>query len=158
MTDSGADAVRSSLHARFLPRRARAVAVVLGLLVVITMVVLAVILPNTGAVAFHAYDRALTVGTGLLIGFVLWRYSRISAVPDEQGLVVRNLIYTTRLSWPQIVSVQFGGGAPWARLDLADGESLPVMAVQRADGPRAEQEARRLATLVALHSPTSRND
>ena len=37
-------------------------------------------------------------------------------------------------------------------LDLADTEQLAVMAVQRADGAFARQEAERLAALVQAHA------
>ena len=37
------------------------------------------------------------------------------------------------------------------QLDLADGETLGVMAVQRADGASADAEAARLAALAAAH-------
>ena len=52
----------------------------------------------------------------------------------------------------------FGGGEPWVTLDLADGDTLAVMAIQRADGEDAVAEARRLATLVDVHSRTDRDD
>ena len=71
---------------------------------------------------------------------------------------MQNLITGRSLEWAQIVAVRFGGGPPWLILDLDDGDSLPVMAVQRADGRAAEEQARRLATLVALHSRTERDD
>ena len=71
---------------------------------------------------------------------------------------MRNVVYTTRLEWAQIVAVRFGGGDPWVTLDLDDGEVLAVMAIQRADGDRGRAEARRLATLVAERSATARDD
>jgi hypothetical protein len=37
---------------------------------------------------------------------------------------------------------------PWVVLDLSDGGTLAVMAVQRADGERGMAEARRLQALV----------
>ncbi len=64
---------------------------------------------------------------------------------------MRNVIYTRRLAWPQIVSVRFGSGDAWVRLDLADGSTLAVMGIQRADGARGEAESRRLAALVQAH-------
>jgi hypothetical protein len=79
-------------------------------------------------------------------------------VPDATGIVVRNLLVTTHVDWAQIVSVRFGQGRAWVQLDLADGDTLAVMGVQRADGAFAEQEARRLATLVARRTATPRDD
>jgi PH (Pleckstrin Homology) domain-containing protein len=89
---------------------------------------------------------------------VLWRFARLAAIPADDALVVRNLSGDRRLEWAEIVTVRFGGGEPWVTLDLADGETLAVMAIQRADGADAVAEARRLATLVDLHSRTERDD
>lgn len=71
---------------------------------------------------------------------------------------MRNLVHRRRLAWAEIVSVRFGHGRPWVQLDLADGTTLAVMGIQRSDGALANREARRLATLVARHTATSRDD
>ena len=39
---------------------------------------------------------------------------------------------TGRLTWAQVLRVQFGDGAPWVTLDLDDTDQLAVMAIQRA--------------------------
>ena len=119
---------------------------------------LAAFLPDTGPVAFHWPDRLGIVLVAAAIACMLSRFARLEAVPGTSGLRVRNVLFTRRLAWAEIVAVQFGGGNPWAQLDLTDGDTLAVMAVQRADGERAVGEARRLATLVALHSRTERDD
>ena len=77
---------------------------------------------------------------------------------DEGGVTVTNLVVVRRLAWAEIISVRFGGGRPWVQLDLANGDTLAVMGIQRADGDYAAGEARRLATLVELFSRTSRDD
>ena len=48
----------------------------------------------------------------------------------------------------EVVGVQFGGGEPWVSLDLDDGDTLAVMAIQKADGDVSGREASRLAALV----------
>ena len=95
---------------------------------------------------------------GLLISGFCLREASVRARVDEQGVTVRNLVFTRRLEWAQIVSVRFGSGRAWVQLDLSDGDTLAVMGIQRADGAYAEAEARRLATLVAQHTATPRND
>ncbi|MGN8245557.1 PH domain-containing protein [Cellulomonas soli] len=147
----------ATLHAPFRPRLARAVT--LGLVVVLTglTAVLVAVLPQV-VPGITASDRAAFAGVGLLLVWFCWRQASVSARPDADGLTVRNLLVTRRLAWSQIVSVRFGQGRPWVQLDLDDGDTLAVMGVQRADGARAEQEARRLATLVALHTATPRDD
>jgi len=47
--------------------------------------------------------------------------------------------------------VRFSANDPWVRLDLADGGTIAVMGIQRADGERAMADARRLQDLVTRH-------
>ena len=64
---------------------------------------------------------------------------------------MRNLFLTRRLGWAQIVRMQFGGGAPWVSLDLTDTDTVPVMAIQKADGAHGRAMAGRLAALIEYH-------
>lgn len=107
--------------------------------------------PGADGIGYPVPDM---VGIGAVLAgclWLLWRHSAVQAVVTPQGLRVRNLIYTTDLTWPEIESVRFGGGRPWVQLDLANGHTLAVMAIQSADGAYSTQEARRLATLVVGH-------
>ncbi len=149
---------RADLHAAFRPRRARRVALTVAVAQAVVLVALAVVLPGTGVGAFQWYDRLGIVLVSAAIAWGLSRYVRVAAVPDESGLTVRNLLVARRLEWAQVVAVRFGDGDPWVTLDLDDGDTLAVLAVQRADGPFARDEARRLSTLVALHTRTERDD
>ena len=65
----------------------------------------------------------------------------VIATPSREGLTVRNLVLTRTLEWPEIIGIQFGGGEPWVSLDLLDGDTLAVMAIQKADGEVAGREA-----------------
>lgn len=145
---------RADLHRPVRPRVSLLVARAVAASVVVVLTVVAVVLPGEGREGFRLLDRLGVVAVGLAVAAVLWRFSSVVALPSEQGLHVRNLLVRRDLEWAQIVTVRFGGGAPWAVLDLADGDTLPVMAVQRSDGAYGEEQARRLATLVALHSVT----
>lgn len=127
----------------FRPRRGRAVAGTMGVLSLLVFVGLAVTLGGASGT-----DRVLIALVGLAIAAMCWRYATISAVPTREGLVVRNLMTTRRLTWPQVVAVQYGGGAPWVTLDLDDTDTVAVMAIQRADGSGSDAEASRLAALV----------
>jgi hypothetical protein len=144
------------LHGAFRPRRGRRTAVGLGLAQGVVFVSIALLGPAEAG--FRAFDRFGIIAVSAAIGTMLWRLARLALFADDAGLTVRNLGGDRRLEWAQVVTVRFGGGHPWVCLDLADGETLAVMAVQRADGAFAESEARRLATLVALHSQTERDD
>lgn len=139
------------LHAPFRPRWARRVSIVLAVLTAGGAVAVVILVPLTSKVAFTAGDA---VGTGLFalaLLWLFWRQGGVRAVPDESGLTVRNIIYTRTVEWAEIVTVTFGASTPWVQLDLSDGDSLAVMAIQRADGAHGRAEASRLATLVALH-------
>lgn len=142
----------------FRPRAARVVGIGLAVAVPAFMVALAVLLPRVAPARDSWGDRAGLLAFGLLVAWAVLRHAGVRAVPDREGLMVRNLLRTTRLSWAEVHSVRFGPDRPWVQLDLADGTTLAVMAVQQADGAHARREARRLATLVARHSVTERDD
>ena len=141
------------LTAPFRPRFARVVTIALAVLVVgsTVAIILAMSVLTTG-------DRLGFVLVGGLIVWFLWRQATVTAKVDDDGLTVRNLVFTRRLEWAEVVSVRFGSGRPWVQLDLSDGDTLAVMGIQRADGAFADTEARRLATLVAMHTATPRDD
>ncbi|ANS77607.1 putative membrane protein [Serinicoccus hydrothermalis] len=96
-------------------------------------------------------NRIFILLFGLVMGAFLWRYALIRAIPSPTGLTVVNLVLRRDLEWSQVASVTFADGAPWVVLELTDTEELAVMAIQRADGRRAKEEASRLAALVEHH-------
>ncbi|MDN5791395.1 MAG: PH domain-containing protein [Micrococcales bacterium] len=151
MSDADAPTEREkAAFAPFRPRRARAVALGVSLAAVVIFGVLALLLPGrAGGAIWGPADQVMFFGIGIVIALLAWRYAAISAIPSREGLVVRNLVLTRTLEWPEIVGVQFGGGEPWVQLDLDSLETLAVMAIQKADGPFAMREASRLAALVA---------
>ncbi|WP_242511438.1 PH domain-containing protein [Pengzhenrongella frigida] len=148
------DAARRALHAPFRPRLARVVALVLGVVVAVATPALVLTIPGE-------YGVPDLVGFALVGGAIVWfcwRQAGVRAQVDEHGIAVRNLMLSRRVEWAEVVSVRFGQGRPWVQLDLADGDTLAVMGIQRADGDFAAAEASRLATLVALHTRTAQND
>lgn len=131
----------------FRPRRARLVAVSVGFTSLVLFGGLAVALPSAGVP-----DRLAIAAFGLAIAWFMWRYASLAALPSADRLVVRNLLTTRSLEWAQVVEVHLVVGAPWVTLDLDDGDTLAVMAVQKADGEYGRAEAARLAALVAAHA------
>lgn len=142
----------ASDYAPFVATRGRAMA---WFFVIATIIVFALVafvfIPTGGVTGWTLLDKMMMFGLGLLIAAMLTRWAFVKAVPSEHGIVVRNLFLSRDVAWDEIVQVQFGGGKPWAVLDLTDTEQLGVMAIARSDGPRADAEAQRLATLVARH-------
>jgi hypothetical protein len=145
--------LRAGLHAPFRARRGRIVGWAAAFGQAAALFAMAVIVPWVGPLPFGWYDRAGFLVLAAAIGWFLVRLAEVSATPSETGLVVRNVLLSRRLDWAEVVGLRFSGGDPWVMLDISDGDTLAVMAIQRADGPRGQAEARRLATLIALHSP-----
>jgi hypothetical protein len=139
--------LRARLHRPFRPRWGRWVpwAVAAGGAGVFVAVALAYPGASIG-------DRLAFLAFAAVLVLLLSRFARVSARPDEDGLTVRNLVHVHRHPWAAIVSVSFGRDSTWAQLDLADGTTENVMAIQQADGAFARAEAGRLATLVELHA------
>ncbi|HSO65203.1 MAG TPA: PH domain-containing protein [Ornithinibacter sp.] len=149
MSDAGGHPGAVAPDAPFRPRRGRVMPLVMG---GVALAVCAGVALGMGASgSWTAGDQLTLVAFGAALAAFLWRYASIRAVPDPDGLTVRNLVVTRRVTWDEVVEVNFPEGAPWVSLELADDDELAVMAVQRADGELARHEARRLAGLVARH-------
>ncbi len=149
--DEGATAaadVPGDALAPFRPRRARVVALSAGWCSLALFGVIAVIIPSQVDDRWGIADRLMLFAFGVVIAVLAWRYASIRAVPSRQGLLVRNLVMSRTLEWSEVVGIQFGGGEPWVSLDLEDGDTLAVMAIQKADGAAGDREASRLAALV----------
>lgn len=131
----------------FVPRRGKVVPAVLAVAAVVLFLAVAVLVPEK----YQLVDRIAFAGMGLAIAALLLRYVTIRAVPQDDGLFVRNIGAGQLVPWDEIEAVRFSDGMPWVRLDLADGDEQAVMAIQRADGPRSVEEAQRLSDLVAAH-------
>lgn len=107
---------------------------------------------------FTFMQRVTLVGFGVL-GFVAWYAlvrSRVTA--DEGGVTVVNGYRRRDFEWSQVVAVNLRRGAPWAGLDLSDGTSISVIAIQGSDGQRAIRAVRELRQLVAANTPTDHDD
>ena len=139
---------RDDPYATFRPRWGKRVPRTFAVIVLVATAFAAATIPG---VEWTILDRLFFFLLGAATAGLLWRYSIIEARPTREGLRVRNLFSTRQLSWAEIMRVQFGGGAPWASLDLSDTDTVPVMAIQKADGAHARAMAARLAALVEYH-------
>jgi hypothetical protein len=103
---------------------------------------------------FSFPQRMTLVGMGLLafVGWYALVRSRVTA--DTGGVTVVNGYSRRVLEWSQVLSVNLRRGAPWAGLDLSDGTSIALFAIQGSDGERAVRAVRELRALVAAHTPT----
>jgi hypothetical protein len=140
------------------PYGARVAGVVLGGLLLVLVVVVWIALGSDIRARFSTFQRTTLVGFGVL-GFVAWyalMRSRVSA--DDHGVTVVNGYRRQEFEWSQVVGVNLRRGAPWAGMDLSDGTSISILAIQGSDGQRAVRAVRQLRGLVAEHSHTERDD
>lgn len=94
-------------------------------------------------------DRLAIFGLGVAMALLMWRYASIRCDVLEDGLRVRNLILTSRVAWEDIEDFVFPEGDAWPRLLLANHDDLAIMAIQRSDGPFGQEQATRLAEVIA---------
>ena len=126
---------RSGLPRTWRPRAVRWVAYGLGAMIVVTMAVMAVIMP----VEWRLLDRILIVGLGLAVAGGLHMLARPRLIATEKNVIVINGIRTHYLSWAEVLDLRMPVGEPWPSLDLSDGTALPVMGIQSTDGEPARQ-------------------
>jgi hypothetical protein len=125
----------------------------LAVLVSVSLIALAIVLPG-----ITTRDRwTFVVFAGLVvIGLAFLARPRLRA--DADGLEIVNVWRRRRLAWAEVVAVRLGPGDPWLVLDLDDGTTVAAMGVQSADGAYGRRVAQQVATLIAEHSATPRND
>jgi hypothetical protein len=145
------EAAVADLHRPFVSRRGRIVAWFTGIGQAVALIACALLLPWSGPNGVAIWDRLGMLVVSAIVGWGVSRFGGVRAVPSDSGLVVRNLLITRDLTWPEIETMNFGFSEPWVTLGLTDGDQVAVMAIQRADGEPARAEARRLATLIEYH-------
>lgn len=133
--------VRPTLVMR--PRMVRVFAYLTGVIVLGGLIVGAVIMPG-----FLIGGRLGLVAVGVMIFFFCHLEASVRLVARPDVLEVRNVFRARTLEWAEIVDISFPMGDPWAHLDLADGTTLALNAIQRYDGKRAIRTAHRLRALV----------
>lgn len=143
-------------YSPFTPRRTRVVLLTFAVLVWAAFVALAIMFFVIDVASYSALDAAMLVALGALIAVFLAMLGMVKAVPTADGLYVRNILSRRRLEWAEIIAVRLveQSGDPWVTLDLSDGTTTAVMAIQRSDGKHGSNEALRLALLVDANSPT----
>jgi hypothetical protein len=121
------------------PRTLRLVCLGVAALVVVVFGVVAVLLPKGSAESpsFAVADQVAFFAIGLLVAAVPLAFTRVRVAADRRGVWVRNGLGERFLPWAVVVGVDLPEGAPWARLELHDDETVALLAVQANDGERA---------------------
>jgi hypothetical protein len=104
----------------------------------------------TGAIIQTADQVSMGVLGVILAGAILLLATpRVRVGPG--GIGVRNILTERVVPWSDVVDVSFPPGARWARVDLADYEYVPVLAVQSVDGERAVASMDTLRAMLAKY-------
>ncbi len=97
---------------------------------------------------FTVFQRGTMVVLALLAFACGHALARSRVVARADSLLVVNGYRQRRFEWAEVIAVHLPPGAPWAVLDLADGTTVPAMAIQSSDGDRARRAAGELRVLV----------
>jgi hypothetical protein len=148
---------QSTLPRTWRPFGARIAGVVLGAMLLVLVVAVWVAWGPEVRARFTLFQRSTLVGFGL-IAFGCWfalMRSRVTA--DVRGVTVVNGYRRRAFEWSEVIAVNLRRGAPWAGMDLSDGTSISMVAIQGSDGERAIRAVRELRGLVAENSRTERD-
>jgi hypothetical protein len=107
-----------------------------------------ILFPPEVRAQFTTFQKLTMVALSLLAFAAWFALVRSRAVATESGLLVVNGYKRREFEWAQIVAIHLPPGAPWASLDLDDGETCPVMAIQGSDGARATVAVRQVRALM----------
>lgn len=121
----------------------------LGSMLLVVCVAAWIAFPASVRESFTTFQRITMVFLSLLAFSAWFALVRSRAVATESGLLVVNGYRRRQLEWAQIVAIHLPAGAPWATLDLTDGETCPVMAIQGSDGARAKLAVRQVRALLS---------
>ncbi|WP_349827959.1 PH domain-containing protein [Brevibacterium litoralis] len=133
------------------PRFLRVLCLVLAGIVLVAFGVLAVALFVVDWAPWVAgRDTWWLLAIGLLFAAGLYRFSAVRVVADPTGLRVHNVLGSYRLDWNQVIAVRFlpQAGEAWAQVDLSDGTTRQVHAIQAGDGEYADRAYRTFQGLL----------
>lgn len=97
---------------------------------------------------FTLFQRLTVISIGLLYVSVGYALARSRVVATDAGLTVVNGYKRRELEWAEVIAVHLTSGAPWATVDLADGNTASLLAIQGSDGDRAREAVRTLRVLI----------
>jgi len=109
---------------------------------------------STG-VLFQTADQVAMAGLGVVLAAAALLFARPRLRAGKEGLAVRNMLGEKIITWPDVVDVSFPPGARWARVDLADDEYVPLMAIQAVDKERAVNAMNDVRDLLSKYRPAA---
>ncbi|MDR7277488.1 PH domain-containing protein [Catenuloplanes atrovinosus] len=144
---------------RLRPQRVRVVCYVAAAAVVVVFTLVGLGLSgrinDETAAVFQTGDQIAMIVLGVLAAAGVLLFTRPRVEADAKGIRVRNLLGGYELPWEVVRRIRFDQHSPWAFLELADDESVAVLALQAADRDYAVQGVRALRALHARATATA---
>ncbi len=142
----------------FRPIGVRIAAYAFGFLLLLVVLVIWFAFPQEVRDQFTIFQRATVIFFGLCAAVAGHALARSRVVARDASVTVVNGYRSRTYEWSEVVVVSLRAGSPWATLDLSDGTTVSVMAIQGSDGSRAVTQVKQLRALVSRQSRTERND
>lgn len=115
-------------------------------------VVFAILLPiRPTGVIYRSVDQVAFALLGVVFAGAILLFTRPRLRVGPPGIAVRNLFGYRVIPWSEVHDVSLHPGARWARVDLADDEYLPAMAIQLVDKERAADAMEKVRERVAYY-------
>lgn len=142
----------------YRPLGARMVSAVSAGVIVAVLAFLWLMLSPHVRAQFDWFQRSTLIAFFVAVLILLYGVFRTRVDVSEAGMGVTNGYRRYEFCWPEVVSISMSRHRPWAFVDLADGSTRAVMALQTSDGARATASAREIAALISAQSATERDD
>jgi Bacterial PH domain len=126
-----------------------------GLILVASFAVGALLKIGSTGVYFQTADQIAMGGLGIVMAGAVLLFARPRLRAGKAGLAVRNMLGEKLIAWADVVGVSFPVGARWARVELADDEYIPLMAIQAVDKDRAVAAMEAVRELASRYRPAA---
>ena len=113
---------------------------------------------GSSGVIFRTADQVAFGLLGVVLASLVLLLTRPRLRIGPSGLSVRNMLGDRLISWDDVIDVSFPAGARWARVELADDEYIPMLAIQAVDKDRAVKAMDTVRMLMARYHGSPRAD
>ncbi|PKV81373.1 PH (Pleckstrin Homology) domain-containing protein [Nocardia fluminea] len=136
------------------PRRATRTAIVVAIVILVAFTAGGLLL-RTGStgVNFRVADQVAMILIGVVGAGAVLMLTRPRVRAGSQGVGVRNILGEQVYPWAYIRGASFPDRKAWARLELADDDYVPMLAIRSNDKTHAADAIERVRELGARYAP-----
>ncbi|MFC8382771.1 PH domain-containing protein [Nocardia sp. NPDC057272] len=136
------------------PRRATRTAIVVAIVILVAFTAGGLLL-RTGStgVNFRVADQVAMILIGVVGAGAVLMLTRPRVRVGSQGVGVRNILGEQVYPWAYIRGASFPDRKAWARLELADDDYVPMLAIRSNDKTHAADAIERVRELGARYAP-----